>query len=167
MTLGEFFELLAQNPAIILFYFIAIPLTALLALIFGKDQGNISPWKYLYCALVYLTCVPGIFSVTLNIYLFLFERQSIFDADIYTQIIPVFSMILTLWMIRKNVCFEDIPGFEKITGLMIILGSLLTIMWVLDRTHIIAITFMPFQWVLLIFIGLLILIRFGFKRLFS
>ena len=167
MTVGELFELLSQNPAIVLFYFIAVPLTALLALVFGKGEGNDSPWKYLYSTLVYLICIPGIFSVTLNVYLFLFERISLFEANVFTQVIPIISMILTLWLIRKNVLFEDIPGFGKLHGLILVLASLLTLMWVVDRTHIIAIVFMPLIWVLLILLAMLAAIWFGWSRFFA
>ena len=167
MTVGELFDSLSQNPVLVLFFFIIIPLTAYLAFLFGKGEGNDKPWKYLYSTLVFLTCIPGIFAVTLNIYLFLFERISIFDANIYTQVIPILSMILTLWLIRKNVCFEDIPGFGKLHGLILVIGAILTIMWVLDRTRIIVFTILPFHWVLLIFLGLLALIYFGWKRFYS
>ena len=70
MTLQEFFRLLGENPSYVLMYFGLIPITALLAGILGKGEGEISPWKYLYSTLIYLVCVPGIFALTLNIYLF-------------------------------------------------------------------------------------------------
>ena len=74
MTLQEFFDACAQQPAIPIFFFTALPLTAFLAGVFGKGEGHISPWKYLYTGLIYLAFIPGIFSITLSIYLFLFER---------------------------------------------------------------------------------------------
>ena len=100
MTLLDFFKLLGENPSYMLGYFGLIPLTALLAGLLGSGEGHISPWKYLYSALVYLVCIPGIFAFTLNIYLFLFERsqRSILGSDIFSQILPVISMILTLFI---------------------------------------------------------------------
>ena len=74
MTLKELFDLMAQNPVYLLFFFIVIPMTALLSGFFGKNEGHLSPWKYLYSTLIYLICVPGIFSVSLSIYMFLFEK---------------------------------------------------------------------------------------------
>jgi hypothetical protein len=164
MTLQQFFDLLGENPIIILFYFIALPITAILTGVFSGVDGNKSPWKFLYCTLIYLACVPGIFSVTLNIYFFLFERQSVLDTNLYTQVLPILSMIITLVIIQKNVNLDEIPGFDRMTGLVVIIACLLTAMWVLDRTHIIAITFMPFYYVVLLFIGLLFLIRFAWKK---
>ena len=54
MTLGEFLNALSENPSILCFLFVAVPLTALLASIFGRKEGAKSPWKQLYTILVYL-----------------------------------------------------------------------------------------------------------------
>ena len=167
MTLQQFFDILSHNPAIILFYFIALPLTAFLCGVFGKGEGHLSPWKYVYCTLLYMAAVPGIFAIILNVYLFLFERQSVLQMNIFTQLLPIISMFVTFLIIRRNVDFVQIPGFDKLTGLLLIVTGLLASMWILDRTHIIAITFLPFQYVILIIIVLLILIRFGWSRIMA
>jgi hypothetical protein len=167
MTLKELFDLIAANPVYPLFYFIVIPLTAILAGIFGKNEGHLTPWKYLYSTLVYLICIPGIFSVTLSIYMFLFEKRSIMDTDIYTQILPVLSMILTLFIIKRNVSLDDVPGFGKLSALVLIISATLGIMWFIDRTHIIVFSMLRFEIVLLIFAVLLIIIRFGWHRIFG
>ncbi len=167
MTLREFFQLLADNPAMIIGYFLFIPIAAFLAGWLGKNEGHLSPWKYLYSMLIYLVCIPGIFAVTLNIYLFLFEKQSIFDTDIYTQILPILSMIATLLLIRNNVNLDRIPGFGKLSGLVMMIGSILALMWIADKTRILVFSYLPFQNVILIFVVLLIAVRFGWSRLFG
>jgi len=167
MTLTELFELISNNPVYILFFFIVIPLTALLSGILGKNEGHLSPWKYLYSTLVYLICIPGIFSITLSIYMFLFERRSIMDTDIYTQVLPVLSMILTLFIIRKNVNLDEVPGFGKLSALVMIITATLGLMWFIDRTRIIVFSYLRFEMVLLIFAILLIVIRFGWYRIFG
>jgi len=167
MTLGELFDHISRNPEVILCYSIAIPFTALLAGVLGKDEGDLSPWKHLYSSLIYLVCIPGIFAVTLNIYLFLFERISIMDANLYTQILPIILMIVTLWIISRNVSFDKIPGFSKISALMTIVIAILSIMWILEKTHIIAFTYMPFHYVLILFLILFVLIRYGIKKIWA
>lgn len=167
MTLADFFQKIADTPSYIIFYFTIIPVTALLAGWLGKGEGHIAPWKYLYSTLIYLVSVPGIFAVTLSIYFFLFEKRSILQTDVFVQILPVVSMIATLLLIRKNVRLDDIPGFDKLSGLIMMITATLAIMWFFDRTRIIAFTYIPFQYVILIFIGLLIVIRLGWKRLFA
>lgn len=167
MTLQELFDLLAANPAYILFFFFLIPFCALLAGILGRGEGHLSPWRYLYSALLYLACIPGIFALTLSVYYFLFERIPILQTNVYTQILPVVSMLLTIFIIRKNVDLDEVPGFDKLSGLIMIIVSALAIMWFIDRTRIWVLTYVPFQWVILMFIGLLIVIRFGWSRLVS
>ena len=125
MTLQEFFDLLAESPILILSYFLLIPITAAVAGFMGKGEGHLSPWKYLYSSLVYLVCVPGILAISLNIYVFLFENQSIFKSDIFTQILPIFAMVVTLLIIRKNVPLDRIPGFEKLSGLFMLIFAVL------------------------------------------
>lgn len=165
MTLQQFFDFLSAHPEFIAFYFVAVPLTAWIAGVLGRGEGHLSPWKYLYCALVYLATIPGIFAVTLNIYFFLFERQPIMHTNLYTQVMPIVLMIVTLYIIKKNVPFELVPGFDKISGLMMISFSVLTLMWLVDRTYIIAISFMPFWIVILIVFAGIILTRYGLKKL--
>lgn len=165
MTLQELFNLIADNPDYILFFFFIVPFAALLALILGKGEGHLEPWTYLYSVLIYLACIPGIFAVTLNIYLFLFEKQRILETDIYTQILPIVSMVITILLVRRNVNLDKIPGFDKLSGLIMIISATLGIMWFIDRTRIWVISFIPFQYVVLIFFALLFVIRFGWKRL--
>lgn len=164
MSLQEFFDLLSNNPSIVLFYFIALPLTAFLSGIFGKGDGHLSPWKYLYCALMYMAAIPGAFAIILNVYRFLFERQKVMETDIYTQILPVIAMVVTFLIIRRNVEFNQVPGFNRLSGLMFVVTALLAVMWILDKTDIIVITVVPFQYVILILVALLVLARIGWKR---
>ena len=164
MTLHDFFQLLGQNPSYALTYFASIPLIALLMGFMGSGEGHLSPWKYLYAVLIYAVCIPGIFALTLNIYLFLFERRSILDSDVFSQILPVFAMVATLLIIRQNAPFSTIPGFNKISGLIMVIVATFSFMWFLDRTHIYAFTYIPFWQVILIFIGLFLIIRLGWSR---
>lgn len=165
MTLGEFFGLMNENPAIIIFYFLAVPLSALLGYIFGKGEGHLSPWKYFYCAIIYLACVPGIFAITLNLYQFLFERMPVSEMNIFTQILPIISMILAIWLVMKNVSLDQIPGFGKLPALMVVILVLLAVMWGLDRTRIIAFTGFPFHYVILLMIALFVVIRIAIKKI--
>lgn len=169
MTLKELFELIGNNPGYIIGYFLLILISAFLGGFMGKNEGHLSPWKYFYSALIYLVCIPGIFAISLNIYMFLFDRGKILDTDIYMQILPVLAMILTLLVIRKNVDLEQIPGFRNISGLMLMIFAAFALMWGIDRTRIFVVAFVniPFYFLGLIFVGLLVTIRFGWNRLMA
>lgn len=167
MTLKEFFDMLATHPTLILAYFVFIPLIAALANFMGKGEGHLSPWKYLYSTLIYLVCVPGIFAITLNIYLFLFQKQNIFETDIYTQILPILSMVFTLIIIKSGMDLDLIPGFGKLSGMFMMIFAVLCVMWVVDRTRFFVgvFSYMPFHFVILIFAALILFVRTGFKRM--
>jgi len=165
MTLGDFFQLIAENPVYPITFFTIIPFTAFVAGILGKNEGHISPWKYLYSTLIYLVCVPGIFAFTLNVYKFLFERGSVMDLQMFTQILPILSMIVTLLIIRNNVSLDRIPGHGKLSGLIMMILVLFVIMWFLEKTHVIVFSYMPIQYFLLLLVGLLLVFRFGFSRM--
>ena len=167
MTLGEFFNACSDNPKALLFFFIALPTAALLAGIFGKGEGHLAPWKYLYSGLIYLSAIPGIFATTLSIYMFFFERGSVLNANIYTQILPILCMLITFLIIRRSVDFDAIPGFDKISGLIFFLTVLIIVLWILEKTNIFVFTYMPFFQFLLLFLAMILLLRFGIKRIFS
>ena len=155
MTLGEFLQQFGQHHELILFYALAVPLTALLAGIFSKGQGHLSPWRYLYSVLIYMACLPGIFSLTLNIYIMGFEGRSVLDADVYTQLLPIIVMVITIWLIARSVSLEHVPGFDRLTGLIVLIGLVFTLLWVLEKTRIFFISVFPFPLAILFILGLI------------
>jgi hypothetical protein len=123
-------------------------------------------WRFVYATLVYLACIPGIFAFTLNIYLFLFERQSIWQMNLITQVLPVVTMVATLMLIKRKLPFSYIPGFGKLSGFMTLIAAVIGVLWIIDRTRIYAVTYIPFVYIVVGFVGLLLLIRFAWSKLF-
>jgi len=156
MTLGELLSWLGEQPEILLFYYGLLPVLSILLWIWARDKGQQSPWKYLYSVLIYLACVPGVFAVALAVYLLFFEKVSILNLDVFTIFLPIVSMIITLILVRRNVCFEDIPGFFRIGGLIVAIFSVLAIMYIAERMRIYVFSYLPFSQLLLIF-GILLL----------
>ncbi|HLP96507.1 MAG TPA: hypothetical protein VK168_20840 [Saprospiraceae bacterium] len=168
MTLRELFDYLNANPLTVVGYFLLILITAFLAGMMGRGEGHQSPWKYLYAAIVYLVCVPGIFAAALAVYLFLFENGgSIYNLNLLTQVLPIGAMLVTLGVVRRNVEFGYIPGFGKLTDLIMTIVTVFVLMYFLNRLHLVAWVYVPVQWLLLIVAALLLIVRFGLKRLSS
>lgn len=165
MTLKEFFDLLAVNPIYIVGFFLLIPLAAFIGTVIGRGEEEEPVWKIYYATLIYLTTIPGIFSVALSVYLFLFERRSVMESDVFTQILPIISMIATLLIIRRSVNMDNIPGFGKLSGLIWMIAAVLIIMWFMDRVKLYVFSYMPIQYLLLILVGLLIAFRLGWSKL--
>lgn len=165
MTLQQFFEWVQLKPIFILYYFgLFFLLTLLICAVAGKDL-QMPPWNTFLSGIIYAVCIPGIFSITLNVYFFLFEKRSILETELLLQVLPVFMMILTLYVIKRNVDLDYIPGFDRLGNLMWIIGIIFSLMWVIDRTHLYAISFVPFYYVLLFLIGAIIFMRFSFKKM--
>jgi len=166
MTLSQFFAAISANPWPSVVYFLILPFTAWVVGMAADGSRDLKFWSIIYAILVYAVCIPGIFAVTLNIYLFLFERQSIWQANIVLQYLPVVSMAITLMLIKSKIPFSIIPGFGKISGFLTLIAALIGIMWFFDRIHLVAFTYVPFSVILIGFVLTLLAIRFAWSRLF-
>ena len=167
MTLRDIFQRISGNPGLLVLLLLLVLATTFLANLWsGQTAEEIWKWRYAYAVLVYLACIPGMFAVTLNIYLFLFERQSIWDMNLVIQLLPVLSMIGTLMLIRKKIPFSYVPGFGKLSGFLTLIFAVMGILWFIDRTHIYAITYIPFAYLAIGFVVLLLVIRFAWQRIF-
>ncbi len=167
MTLGEFLNYLSDHPISLILYFGLLPIAAFLAWQLGRDEGHLRPWNGLYCILVYLSCIPGIFAAALTIYQVLLRKEDILDANLFTQILPVVSMFVTLLLIKKNVNFDQIPGFKKISGLMLSIAGVMAIMLLIDKTRILVFSYMPISQLFIIFFAVLLLVVFGLSKVFA
>ena len=165
MTLNDLFQYAAENPLNVVFYFSIIPFAALLAGWMEREEGHLPPWNYLYSTLIYLVAVPAILSLAFNVYKWLFERGSILNADLLLQVLPIVSMLLTFFIVKQQVRIESLPGFDRLGGLVLIISGAMAIMWFLDKVRIIAFTYFPIHYLLIIFVIFLVVIRFGWKRL--
>lgn len=165
MTLHQFFDYASAHPLMTLALFLFPPLMALCVSWVAHGRGYEAPWTWVYAVLVYSVCIPGLLAVTLLVYLFLFERQSVWDVNLLTQFVPIVSMTATLVIIQRNVDLAYVPGFGRLSGLMLMIIGLICLMWVADRTRIIMFSYMPFAYVAALFVGLLVLLQWGWRRM--
>ncbi len=167
MTLQDFFNSISSNPTLLILLLLAVPMFVLLVNMWsGQTAEQVLKWKYVYAALAYLACVPGIFAVTLNVYLFLFERQSIWTMNLVTQGLPIITMVASLMLIKRQIPFDYVPAFGKLSGFMTLVAAAMGIMWFIDRTRIYAVTFVPFSYIAIGFLLMLVVIRFAWSKLF-
>lgn len=167
MTLGELIDAVGDNPLPAAGYFLTVPLTAVVAGWLGRGEGAQTPWKYLYTVIVYAVCIPGIFALALGVYQFMFGRRDILNADVLSQLLPVASMIITLVIVRRNTTFDAIPGFDRLSGLMMMLAAIFLVMYLMDRMHLIAFVHLPVQVLLLVVLGAVIVFRLALGRLMA
>ncbi|MBO0929448.1 hypothetical protein [Fibrella aquatilis] len=167
MTFRDLFDFAAAQPGVVALLLLAVPALAFLINLWaGTTDAEIWRWRYVYAGLVYAACIPGIFALTLNIYLFLFERQSLWTMNLALQVLPILTMMATLMLIKRKMPFKYIPGFGRLSGFMTLIAALIGILWFVDRLKLVAFTYVPFSYVVFGFVALLIIIRFAWSRVF-
>lgn len=166
MTLEELFQYTANHPTSILIFFLMIPISSFIIGAFtDEDERYESPWQYIYSTLIYLACIPGILALTLCFYHLLFDRRSFLDLNVLTYFVPIVAMIGTIFVIKQDVDLDEIPGFNRIPGLAIMIAVTFLIILLIQKTRI----WLVFSGgsgfnLLLIFIGLFLLFRWGWGR---
>lgn len=165
MTLIQLFDYLTAHFLVVLAFFLFPPFMALFISFVAKGKGFESPWKYIYSILIFLVAIPGIFAATLLVYLFLFERQSVWQVNLLTQIIPIVSMVSTLWLVQRNVDLAYVPGFGRLSGLLGMISGLIFIMYISEHFRWVTFTYMPASTVLIGFVLVLLLMLWGWKRM--
>jgi hypothetical protein len=137
MTINDFIRMANGHLPALLIFFVAPPVVAwLCGRIHGRGNGGNAPWKYIYSVLVYLVCIPGLLSSVLTGYALFFQRADMRDVNLAVYILPIISMIVTLILIHKTVNFENVPGFDRISGLMVMIGCSFVIALAIDKTRI-------------------------------
>lgn len=141
---GRGLILLAGHYPVALCVALAVPpaVSALTGLAHGRGSGGASPWKFVYTLLVYAACVPGMLAAVLTAYTLFFTRESLLDVNVLVYLAPMASMVATLWLIRRNVSFDEVPGFDRLWGLMVTIALTFAIVLAISRT-----------WLLLVFGG--------------
>ena len=167
-TLGDLLNTISTNPTpIYTFCGAVLVITAVLHFVVGKQDAQHKPWNVIYSLLVYAVSIPGIFAICLSVYQFLFERKSILDMNLVIQVLPVLLMVVCLYLIKLSVNLRLLPGFGKLSSLLLTIALVFMFMFVIDRTRLIIgiFSYMPIYQVVLLFTGLFLLFRFGLRRL--
>jgi hypothetical protein len=137
MTVRELTQWAGGHSLVLLALFGAWPALAwLLRWVHGTGRGAASPWKYVYSALVYLACVPGLFSSVLTAYSLFFRNENLLEVNLLVYLLPLISMIVTLVFVHKNVGFDAVPGFDRLSSLMILIACSFGLALAIHKTRI-------------------------------
>lgn len=164
MTLTDFLTFLSTHPAQVVFYFSIVPFAALLAGWMERAEAHLPPWNYLYTTMLYMVAIPAIGSVALMAYRWLFERTSIMEADLLLHVLPVVSFVVTVLIVRRQVALRGLPGFGRLGGMLLMIAVTLVVLWAIDRTRIVVFSLLKIQYLVAAFLGLLLLLRTGWRR---
>ena len=152
---------------VLLAILIALPvLTWLLGLIHGEGKAQLAPWKYCYSVLVYCVCLPGIFAAVLCAYSMFFIRQNMLEVNLLVYVLPLISMALTLVLIGKRADFNKIPGFDRLSGFMIVIGITFAFALAIQKTFVGVFFWGSFQKLGALIVGVFVLLQWGTHTMF-
>lgn len=122
MTAAEALQWLESYQGAIGGALVALPAaTYLLGLLLRRASERLV--GYFLAAAIHLTVIPGIGMAVLILYLLFFVRANLLnDLHLVIHVLPVLSMAATLWAASRIMAFDDIPGFRRIEGLMLLVG---------------------------------------------
>lgn len=136
MTLTELTAYAAAHPTPLAVALTLPPAIALLARLGGPDPTGRGPRRYLFTALVYLTCIPGVLAAVLTAYVLFFLGSNLLELDILVFFAPIATMIATLVFIGRTTPLDRVPGFGRIGGLMLMLGAAFALALIIQKTRI-------------------------------
>ncbi len=168
MTIQEIIQKLGPYSLYIFIYLILIPvLSFVYSKICGKERGIMAPHKYIYAVLIYLIAIPGIFGGVLTAYSLFILRANLLQVNFLIYILPVLSMIVTFIFISKGVDLNEVPGFDRLYGLLVVLGVTFILTLGIMKTRIWIFFGGSITTLLIIGVVLFILLKWGTRKLFQ
>jgi len=137
MTIMDLLDMLTGYQQYLSAYFIGLPLLSFVyGRLVGRQRRPNSPHKYVYCLLIYLTSVPGIFAAVITAYTLFFIQTNLLLVNALVYFLPIISMFVTLVLIRKDVDLDHIPGFDRLLGLFTLLVITFVLALMIQKTRI-------------------------------
>ncbi len=167
MTLRDLIQSAGHHALPVFATLAAVPVISFLVGISHRNgEGRNAPWKFAYAVLVYLACIPGIFAAVLTAYTLFFSNESLLDANLLIYFLPIAAMVVTLVIIRKRVSFDDVPGFDRLSGLMVLMASSFVIALAIHKTRIFIGFFGSVEMLFVLAAGVFALLKWGSFMLF-
>jgi len=123
MTTRELLTWIGESSWLVPVYCIGTPLLAWLCrFAHPRGGGGRGPWRFVYAALVYLACVPGVFAAVITAYSLLFVRENLLDVNPLIYFGPIAGMIATLVVIGQVVETRRLPGVDRLSAFITLLA---------------------------------------------
>ncbi len=89
--------------------------------------------SHILSVIVYLVSIPGMFALTLVFYTLFITHQNILDVNAVIYFLPIIAMGLVLYLIGRKTDLNRLPGFGRLSGLMLMLALVCIIVLILYR----------------------------------
>lgn len=165
MSIDDLLRLSEAYSWYIIGYLVALPLlTFLLSKMYTKTP-RINFLDYTFSTIIYLVSIPGLFSICLVTYSLLFVHENLLRVNLMIYFLPLVSMLLTFFVIGSATSFARLPGFKRLSGLMLLLAMVFAVLFFLYRLRIHVLFFGSISNLLFIGIGVFVLMKIAISRM--
>jgi hypothetical protein len=167
MTINELLQWLEQYQQVWALWFVAMPLLTYAG---GALLQVISPLlaRYLLATAIYLAVIPGVGMTIILLYMVFFVRLNLLhEMHLVLHLLPIVSMLATLWAVARLAPFAAIPGFDRLQGLLLLVGLGFTALLFVHKMFLGIVFFAKFEYLLLLLGGFLVLWRLGMTRVWK
>lgn len=155
-----------NNPIIWFIFFASLPLIAFITGFFHRrTRGEQTQLRYVYSVLTYVSTIPGTLSMSLIGYSIFFTRSNLLDVNAIAYFLPLLSMLVTLLVIGKQAEFSELPGFDKLSGLIVLLLVTFGIVLLIFKTRIFIGIFASMKHVLVFAVLVYFLLKWSLKKI--
>ncbi|GAA3510486.1 hypothetical protein GCM10022393_24960 [Aquimarina addita] len=163
MTIQDLINWFGSNQNHILWYFGTILILTILSVVI-VNKNNIGSFKYFLSFLVHAVTIPGILSVILILYALFIIKTNLLNVNAIAYFVPIIAMIATLLILNKKVRMNQIPGFSRLSALMLMIGIAFGIVFVLQNTFFGVFFVGGFSQLIIVFIVVLVLLKIAWSR---
>lgn len=166
MTIHELIQWLTQYERALAIGFVALP-----ALTYGVGALcrllSLKLMRGWLAVAIYVAVIPGICMAVVVVYLMFFVRGNLLTTlNLAVHLLPIASMGATLWAASRLAPFAAIPGFDRLLGLLMLVGlSFIAVLFV-HKTFVRIHFFASFEYLLVLFGLFLVAWRLAAARLF-
>ena len=135
MTIDDLLRVAGEQAWLVLAYFAAPPLlTWAMGRLHGtRREGVKRPYGPIYGVLIYLVSVPGMLAAVLTGYGLFFLRADLRSVPILVYFLPIVSMVATWTLMRRQVNLDDVPGFDRLSALLLLIALCFAIAFFMNR----------------------------------
>ena len=147
---------------------IAMLLLPVVTWITGKSLTNLSKKSgAIFLSIpVFVSVIPGTCCTLAVAYLIFIAHVNILrELDLVLGVGPIVCMIFTLVAISKIMPFDDIPGFDRLSGLIMTVAVSFVIILIVVKTRILVGFFASIKMLIALFIVLFLFLHIGISRL--
>ncbi|MEM9213144.1 MAG: hypothetical protein AAGD25_02260 [Cyanobacteria bacterium P01_F01_bin.150] len=164
MTFQDFFTLLNDYQPLILLWILAAPWIALGICIAVPGQKE-EPF------VLSLNLGMALISLLLTVGYLLFATHNggwtrVFqEADILLLMAPCYYVGISLWVTKQRLPLHQVPVVRMVQGAALMATGYLGVAWFLSKIRIHVFSYIPFQYLLLLILGLVAVAYLGYMRL--